>query len=170
MPRTPTDYSKTIIYKIVCNDFLIKDVYVGSTTSFKDRKYLHKNDCNNKKSKRNNQKIYVIIRANGGWDNFSMIEIEKYPCCDNYEARARERYWYELINANMNSQRPQITVDERIYYLKKYRELNKSLINEKQNQKSKCLCGSCYTNKNKQQHFRSNKHIKYLEENNEKII
>ncbi len=43
MPRNEIDYSKTIIYKIVCNDLTITDCYVGSTTDFKTRKAAHKN-------------------------------------------------------------------------------------------------------------------------------
>ena len=31
-----------------------------------------------------------MIRENGDWNNWSMIEIEKYPCNDDNEARARE--------------------------------------------------------------------------------
>lgn len=34
MPRTAIDYLKTIIYKIVCNDLNVKDVYVGGTSNF----------------------------------------------------------------------------------------------------------------------------------------
>ena len=114
MPRTPTDYSKTIIYKIVCNDLSITDVYIGSTTSYRDRKYHHKSVCNNAKNKGYNQKTYVTIRANGGWNAWSMIEIEKYPCNDNNEARARERYWYEVLKSNMNTIKPFITKEERM--------------------------------------------------------
>ena len=38
MPHKPTDYSKTIIYKIVCKNPEIKNTYVGSTTDFASRK------------------------------------------------------------------------------------------------------------------------------------
>ena len=38
MPKENIDYSKTIIYKIVCKDINIKDCYVGSTTNFTNRK------------------------------------------------------------------------------------------------------------------------------------
>ena len=31
MPKKIIDYSKTIIYKIVCNDLTITEVYVGHT-------------------------------------------------------------------------------------------------------------------------------------------
>jgi hypothetical protein len=26
--------------------------------------------------------VYSTIRENGGWNNWSMVEIEKYPCKD----------------------------------------------------------------------------------------
>jgi len=42
MPRTPIDYSKSIIYKICCNDINIIDIYIGSTTNFITRKAEHK--------------------------------------------------------------------------------------------------------------------------------
>jgi acyl-ACP thioesterase len=31
-----------------------------------------------------------------------MVEIEKYTCDDGNEARARERYWVESLNAKLN--------------------------------------------------------------------
>ena len=43
MPRLPTDYSKGFIYKLCCLDVNIKDIYVGSSTNFKERKKQHKN-------------------------------------------------------------------------------------------------------------------------------
>ena len=38
MPRKAIDYSRTIIYKIVCNDLNVEECYVGSTTDFSKRK------------------------------------------------------------------------------------------------------------------------------------
>jgi hypothetical protein len=101
MPRTPIDYSKTVIYKIVCNDLTIADCYVGSTTDFTKRKCKHKSDC-----KKSDKKVYTFIRNNQGWENWSMLEIEKYPCNDNNEARLRERFWYEKLNAQLNMVNP----------------------------------------------------------------
>ena len=48
MPRTPMNYENNIIYKIVCKDVEVKDVYVGHTTHFIERKSRHKSCCNNK--------------------------------------------------------------------------------------------------------------------------
>ena len=70
MPRLNIDYSKIVIYKIVCNDLNIPDCYVGSTTNFSRRKNGHKTACNNSNLKNHNLKIYLAIRANSGWDNW----------------------------------------------------------------------------------------------------
>ena len=74
MPKTNRDYSKIVIYKIVCNDLNITDCYVGHTTEFTKRKWSHKGDCNNDKSKSYNSLIYTFIRNNGGWNNWTMLK------------------------------------------------------------------------------------------------
>jgi CHAT domain-containing protein len=52
------------------------------------------------------------MRENGGWENYSMIEIEKYPCRDDNEARAKEREWFEILNSGLNTQHPNRSVQE----------------------------------------------------------
>ena len=47
MPKVEIDYSNTIIYKISCKDIAIKEVYVGHTTNFVQRKHTHKQSCIN---------------------------------------------------------------------------------------------------------------------------
>jgi len=42
MPKQKIDYSKGLIYKLVCRDVTVKDAYVGSTTNFDQRKGGHK--------------------------------------------------------------------------------------------------------------------------------
>ena len=125
MPFKNIDYSKTIIYKICCNDLNVKEIYVGSTCNFIKRKSKHKDSCNNIKSKQYNYKLYQFIRDNQGWENFSMIEIEKYSCNDNNEARSRERYWYENLNATLNIIKPIRTIEEKTEYDKEYRQTEK---------------------------------------------
>ncbi len=92
MPKKNCNYAKTVMYKIVCNDLTITNCYVGHTTEFTKRKYAHKSHCTNNKDKAYNFNVYTFIRANGGWINWKMIEIEKWVCADGNEARSRERY------------------------------------------------------------------------------
>ena len=125
MPKTPMDYGKTIMYKIVCNDLTIKDCYVGHTINMVKRKCAHKYACNNEKNKAHNLKIYKIIRQNGGWDNWNMVLVEKFPCKDSSEACKREREVYEELDAKMNMIRPYFTQEEHKKYGKEYREDHK---------------------------------------------
>ena len=98
MPKDAIDYSNTIIYKIFCNDPNVKDIYIGHTTNFVKRKYQHKT-LSISSEKLN---IYDSIRNNGGWTNWSMIEIAKYNCQDATEARNREQHHYDLIKCSSN--------------------------------------------------------------------
>jgi hypothetical protein len=63
-----------------------------------------------------------------------MIEVEKYPCCDGNEARARERHWIETLNANLNCTSPFKTQEEQKELKKKidkeYAIKNKETIKE----------------------------------------
>jgi hypothetical protein len=113
MPRNNIDYSKTIKYKIVCADLSIKDMYVGHTTEFVKLKNKHKYSCNTEAHHTHNYHVYKTIRTNGGWDNWTMIEVEKFPCRDGNEARTRERYWIEELKATLNMTIPNRTQEER---------------------------------------------------------
>ena len=134
MPKVPMDYSKCCIYKIehVDDESL---VYVGHTTSFNMRKTEHKNSCYNEKGKQYNLKVYQMIRDNGGWENFIMIEVEKYPCNDKREAERRENEVMKELKANMNTINSFRTEEEITEYKKEngkaYRQSNKSKIQEK---------------------------------------
>ena len=190
MPKKDIDYSKTIIYKIVCNDLNITDVYVGHTTNFIKRKARHKSDCNNINGKAYNYKIYTIIRDNGGFENWSMIEIEKFQDCNDInEASARERYYYVLLNAKLNTNCP--ARNDKEYrennknklqeYIKEYRENNKDKIQKVnkeyyENNKNKIIamqktphicdiCNGRYTHVHRSRHFKSLKHQTALNNN-----
>ncbi len=113
MPRTNIDYSNTIIYKICCKDISsITEIYVGSTTDIRKRKWRHKSSCNNENTKIYNNNVYQFIRNNGGWSNWDMIEIEKYNAIDGYDATKRERYYIEELKATLNSYIPSRTQKE----------------------------------------------------------
>ena len=61
-------YENSIIYKLKRNDDHDDvNIYIGSTTNFKTRKYQHKECCNDIKLKGYNIKIYQFIRDNGGY-------------------------------------------------------------------------------------------------------
>ena len=139
MPKCLIDYSNTIIYKIFCKDITVKDTYVGHTTNFTKRKYQHKLGSNNIT---NNLKIYKVIRDNGGWDNWDMIEIAKYNCKDATEARIKEQEHYESLNTSLNSVPPYVDTIQNYCFICKLK---------------------CYTQKEFEKHINSNNHNKINE-------
>ena len=113
MPKNPIDYANGLQYKIVCKDPAITDCYNGSTCSLKDRKSEHKKRCNNPNSDKYNFKVYRFIREHGGWDNWTMIQLELYPCNSKPELVLRERHWFDLLKPTMNTYSPMTTPEER---------------------------------------------------------
>jgi len=90
-----------------------------------------------------------MIRENGGFKNFRMIEVEKYSCGDKWEVDKRETEIMKELKSNLNSVKSYITEEERKetkqkcdkeYYYKNYeidneksriyRELNKDKIKD----------------------------------------
>lgn len=146
MPKKEiTDY---VIYKIICNDENITDCYVGSTSNFKVRKWDHKRLSNDENSK---FKIYETIRNNGGWNNWTMLPIAEHKEITVIQARIKEEEQRVLLNASMNSRAAfrtaeetrQIDLEQRKQHRqteeakikeRKYRELNKDIINQRQRQ------------------------------------
>ena len=151
MSNLLANYKNTVIYKIICKDETINDIYIGHTTNFKQRNKLHKSTCNVESLKGYNYKIYKIIRENGGWDNWNMTIIEEYPCESVNEARERERYWIEKESSQLNVTIPNRNKKE---YSQIYRVVHKEEISEK---------AKIYRNNNK------DKIKDYIESNKEKI-
>ena len=102
MPLTPIKYENGLIYKICCNDPNITDCYIGSTTNIIKRRQQHKYNYTNEKSKKYQYYIYQFIRENCGWDNWSLVLIEYYPCNNKLELEKRERYYIEEFHATLN--------------------------------------------------------------------
>ena len=161
------DYSNTIIYKICCNDTEIKEIYVGSTCNFINRRYQHKSKCHNENIKEYNFKIYQFIRANGGWENWNMIMVDEANLDNKLQKSKLEREWIEKLGASLNINIPGRTGAEwrETYkeqykeYFKEYREINKEEIQITKNQKFECECGGKYTLGSKARHFKTKKHL-----------
>jgi len=126
MPKKPIDYTRTIIYKLVCKNPNIKECYVGATTDFTKRKYRHKNSCINTNCSDYSMKVYQFIRDNGTWDNWDMVMIEEYKNCNNkLQSGMRERYWLETLQSTLNTIIPSRTKQE-------WTEINKDNISNYQ--------------------------------------
>jgi len=153
------NFDNCIIYKLVCLDTTYPEVYVGSTTCFKQRKYDHKNKCYNEKHRAYNYKIYQYIREHGGFENFTMIEIEKFPCENSRQLEAREEYWRKELKATLNVCRAFRTEGERIIQILEWQK--------NEGRASHLLSSKKYCQANKEKRKASVK--AYYEANKEKI-
>ena len=130
-------------------------IYIGYSTNFHKRKQNHKSDCLNPTSDRLHLPIYKHIRENGGFDKYEFVVLEESK--DNIKFKEREytdKYGLDnLLNVAGGN-----TGLSREEYKKLYRDNSKNKINEKFN----CCCGGRYTRANKAEHFRSKKHISYI--------
>jgi hypothetical protein len=157
MPKNEIDYSNTIIYKITCKNKEITDVYVGHTTNFVQRKHAHKQSCINNTSLNHKCKLYEVIRANGGWENWQMEIINFFNCADHYAARKKEQEYFIELNATLNSIEP---------FPKPKVVIEKKIVNVKQNLYCNTCNIKCNNSKSFDIHNKSNKHIKIINEQN----
>jgi hypothetical protein len=157
MPKIQIDYSQVCIYKICCKDISINDIYVGHTTNFEQRKNSHKRSC---ETLNKNIRLYNFIRENGGWDNWTMIQIETCNCNNKREAEMKERYWIETLNSKLNCNMPITTKEEKEKQKQDWYEENKQEILEKakenyeENKEQKLEYQKQYVEENKE-HFKS---------------
>ena len=149
---TTARYEKGVIYRIICKDPTIKDCYIGSTSNFTKRKQGHKSRWCDENNRNYNAPVYKFIRENGGWENFEMIEIIKYPCETKRELEIKEREYIELLGGTLNQRIPTRTPKERY-------ETNKTEILNKQQQ---------YNIKNKEKI--SERHKEYYQANKQSAI
>ena len=157
-----TDYSNCTIYKIVCKDPKIKDIYIGSTINFTKRMSEHKCRCHNPNCNAYNHYKYKFIRENGGWSNFDMVIIREVNCNSRQELEVIERECIEEFNATLNKQIPSRTPEEIQEYHHHYREKNREIINQKSKQMIECECGCIQNIANLARHKKSEKHKKKM--------
>ena len=162
-------YQNTVIYKISCKDNSISNCYVGHTTNFQLRKQWHYWNSILKSNK-----LYDFIAKNGGFDNFDMVMLERYPCENIQTARQRERYWIDKLHANLNSCLPSRTKNEynkdnkEIIALKgkEYRQAHKDEIKMKRCLPVTCSCGAIIQKKEISRHLKTKTHFKKMNELN----
>ena len=179
MPKAEIDYLTTPIqfYQLICKDKNVEDNYVGHTVSWRRRKNRHKSNCNNESSDLYNLKVYQIIRENGGFGNWIMIEIHKQFCSDIRESERIEQGLIDKHNANMNTNRTFLTDEQRVEqqrrccknyrqkHLERLKENDRNYVklNEKKlKQRFECPCGGHHTFQNKTRHYKNcKKHLDY---------
>jgi hypothetical protein len=54
-----------------------------------------------------------IIREQGGWENWEVVQIESFKCETSQDLCQREREVFDQLKPTLNNRRPKITVAER---------------------------------------------------------
>lgn len=148
------------VYCISCKNSNIKEVYIGSTRNLKNRMYQHKQKSKNFP----NRKIYKFINSNGGWNNW------EYKICKVLKKTEDgcffERQFIDNSENTLNIVMPYLSENERLNYYKNYRENNKEkfqIYKKKYRQKMFiCECGSNICFNNRSTHFKTKKHINFI--------
>ena len=186
------NYNESMIYKLCCKDTTIEEIYIGSTINFRRRKAQHKICCNDINNRGHNRNVYQFIRDNGEWDNWDMILIAKVNCNDKLELRKKEREFMEEYKPSLNTVKAQRDEKEKIEYDKKYYETNKEKIStqkkewseinrekilirkkkhyetnkeeihDKAKAKVSCECGSIVRKGDIAKHYKTKKHINFI--------
>jgi len=163
------------IYIIKSIEPSLHDIYVGSCKDMRTRMYIHKSDCYNKNESNYNYNLYKFIRANGGWGNFVMEEIDT---CDVERLYQVEQEYIDKLNPSLNERRAYRSEEQRKEYNKEYRENNKEYhkeyhkewyknnkdtYNERRKEKYTCECGSTLRKSDKGQHLKTKKHKNFIQ-------
>jgi len=150
------------MYKILPKNATLDYCYIGHTNNFAFRKQQHKAPCIDTSHSKAHIKLYETIRNNGGWDEWEMIELEKFNDKTKLEARIREQELIKEHSANLNMLSAYITEDER--------QANKKAITEKFRTENKEYLAE-QTKKYKEEHKEviAEQMKKYRAENKEKI-
>ena len=174
MPRASSDYSKGMIYKYIHNEDP-NLVYVGSTTNFCVRKNCHKTSYYCETARTHNDKLYVAMRENGGFECFSIIKIKDFPCNSKRELELEEQKYMDELKSNLHNQRAFTSKDDRnarsrelakrpeslekhSKRMKKYREENKDKLKKYQTEKVTCECGEIVCKIKLKRHQETKKH------------
>ena len=154
------DYINSVIYTIRSKH----NIYVGSTTDFKTRKYHHKGNITNENRNTYNIKLYKTIRDNAG--ELDMQPHSIFPCVSKLELSIEEERVRQLLTSDMNSQSCG-TGMTRPEYKKQHYDQHRDEINETARQKVTCECG-CVVNKSSLSvHLKTTKHILLMEKLNQ---
>ena len=122
------------VYIIRCRNLAVQDCYIGSTEDVRMRRMQHKSSCNNENSKNYNLKVYQFIRANGGWDNFEMVQIGSVWNKATKSLVEIEQDYIDTYKSNLNCKRAYTSEEQKKEYnnqqKKEYYQKNKNKICE----------------------------------------
>jgi len=161
MDNTINRYNNAKIYKIISLN--TDKIYIGSSIEkYISRRFASHNKkfrlwSNNKKNKFcTSYKIFEL-------GNVSINLIENFNCNNKKELHARERFHIEQNkNICVNKNIPTRTNKE---YKNDYKEYFQGWKRGYNSMKHRCVCSGSYTMDHRAEHFKSKKHINYINNN-----
>jgi hypothetical protein len=173
------DYSRSKIYKIVCNVSGL--VYVGSTCEPTLARRLAKHVGNYKVWLKNNNYSYTTSYKILEGNDYDIVLIEEVQCETKDQLHARERYHIENLvcvnrykptrtsNEYKKEYAEEIKVKNKIYSEKHKEEIkiNSKLYYEKNQIICICECGKNYKKAQKYHHNKTKYHQNFLKSQNE---
>jgi len=176
------DYSNSSIYKLCHRNPFVNATYVGSTTNMAKRKYSHKQCINKEHTK--DRYLYSTIKNTGGWENWEMVELEKYSATDKKDLHRKEREWKEKLGATLNMRTPILSEEESLEQhreaarrwkkenpeknraaVKKWKKQNPEVYKSYQAMMMVCPCGAVVTRNHLSRHRKSRVHKDWIEQN-----
>lgn len=155
------DFKLAKIYKIEPVNPVDKlDIYIGSTCKPRLSQRLTKHRGNYKQWKKGNggHVRSFDLFDKYGVDNCNIFLIEDFPCETKDQLRQREGYYIKNIPC-VNQRIAGRTKKES---KKQYYEHNRETILEYSQTKFNCICGGCYSRRDKSTHYKTLKHINYM--------
>lgn len=165
------DFSNSLIYKIVCKDSSITEMYIGHTTNYDRRNGEHRTNSTNINKRTYNYPVYKFIRGHGGWDNWEMVEMYKYPCETLQEIKDEEGRAYNRFVCDFDMLNDKDPSRNKAEYNKQFREENKEEINEWHRDQYntitkfnivRCECGITIIEKSLNRHMEKPRHTKRM--------
>ena len=151
--KSQKDYSKGKVYKIepIC-EYDEGEIYIGSTTKdyLSQRFVKHRSDYI--RWKRDNNKFITSYKIfdKYGIDNCQVVLLELVNANDINDLKAREAHYVRTLKC-VNKLTPNRTK-------KQYRDEEKEKIKERETLKFNCECGTICVRKQRDRHYRTNKH------------
>ena len=167
------NYKNGKIYKIEAMNGEDGDIYVGSTTKeyLSQRMDTHRSGYNFWKKTSKKYIASFSIFEKYGIENCNIFLLEIVKCDTKDELRAKEGIYIKSLScvnkviAGRSKKEYTENFKEKFeLYHKEYREKNKEIRDEKFN----CECGSIYRYGVRTRHFKTIKHLKYLDSINER--
>ena len=163
-----SDFKLAKIYKIIpLNPDHESDVYIGSTCkpSLAHRMTSHRRNYKSWKNGKHNNLSSFKLFDKYSVENCNIFLIEEFPCETKDQLRQRECYYIKnipCVNKNIPGRTKKQYYENNKEHIKETNKQYRDNHKEYYQSKFKCICGGCYSRRDKSTHYKTKKHINYM--------